>query len=138
MKKAVVLVVFAALLAGGVLVATDRARSLDRNDRTPPIGSISLPATVPSVAVEVVARVADPDSGVIEMRLSNDGATWSGWQIFPSPAPDGTIDLAWNLSPGAGAKTVVVEARNGVGLTTTFTAHTVLRPAGQAGVAQAG
>ena len=128
MKKTIVLVCFAAVLAAAVLVATERARSLGVDDTTPPVGVVSLPASVPSSHVDVVVAVADRDSGVIELRLSNDGTTWSGWQGFPSPSPDGAIHVPWELSPGAGAKTVTVEVRDGAGLVATFRAGTVLLP----------
>jgi hypothetical protein len=127
-KKTVVLVCFVVALAAAVLVATDRARSMDADDTTPPVGWLSLPVAVPSIHVEVAAAVADPDSGVIELRLSNDGTTWSGWEGYPSVSPDGSIHVPWALSPGAGAKTVRVEVSNGAGLIATFTADTVLRP----------
>ncbi len=127
MNKAIVLILFAVALAAAVLVATERARSMSPDDATPPVGSASLPAAVSSIHVDVVAAVADPDTGVIELRLSNDGTTWSGWEGFPTPSPDGSIRLPWRLSPGAGAKTVTVQARNGAGLIATFIAHTMLR-----------
>ena len=123
------LVLFAAALAGAVLVATERARSLGVIDATPPVGTVSLPTVVRSSHVVVTAALTDPDSGVLELRLSNDGATWSGWQGFPSPTPDGLLHVPWSLARGAGAKTVVVEARDGAGLVATFRASTVLEPA---------
>ena len=129
MRKAAVLVLFAAALAAAVLVATERARSVDVDDATPPVGSISLPAVVRSIHVDVLAALTDPDTGVIELRLSNDGVTWSGWQGFPSPSPSGSFSVRWQLSPGAGQKTVTVEVRNGSGLITSFAADTVLRSA---------
>ena len=80
-----------------------------------------------------MVAVADPDTGVIELRLSNDGATWSGWEGFPSPSPSGAMRVPWALAPGAGAKTVMVEARNGAGLIATFVGHTTLGAASAAG-----
>ncbi len=129
MKKTVVLVCFAVVMAAAVLVATERARSLGIDDTTPPVGHVSLPAVVHSVHVDVVVAVADQESGVVELRLSNDGVTWSAWQGFPSPSPSGSFSVRWQLSAGAGEKTVTVEVRNGSGLTTSFATETVLRPA---------
>ena len=129
MRKAAVLVLFAAVLAAAVLVATERARSLDVADATPPVGTVSLPAVVRSSHVVVAAALTDPESGVIELRLSNDGVIWSGWQGFPSPAPDGLLRVPWILARGSGAKTVTMQARNGAGLIATFHASTVLQPA---------
>ena len=48
MRKTVVLVCFAVALAAGVLVATERARSLEPSDTYPPVGCVSLPAAVHS------------------------------------------------------------------------------------------
>jgi hypothetical protein len=128
-RKAVVLVLFTTALGAAVLVATERARSMEAYDRTPPVGWISLPPVVTTHHVTVLAAIADPDTGVVELRLSNDGATWSAWEGFPSPAVDGTIRLPWRLAAGAGAKTVTVEARNGAGHISTFTSHTSVRAA---------
>jgi hypothetical protein len=128
-RKAVVLVLFTTVLGVAVLVATERARSMEAYDRTPPVGWISLPPVVTTHHVTVLAAIADPETGVVELRLSNDGATWSAWEGFPSPAADGTIRLPWRLAAGAGARTVTVEARNGAGHISTFTAHTTVRAA---------
>jgi hypothetical protein len=128
-RKTVVLVLFTAALGAAVLVATERARSMEAYDRTPPVGWISLPPVVTTHHVTVLAAIADPETGVVELRLSNDDATWSVWEGYPSPTADGTIRLPWQLAPGAGARTVTVEARNGVGHISTFTAHTTVRAA---------
>jgi hypothetical protein len=127
-NKAIVLILFSVDLAAAVLMATERARSMSPDDATPPVGTASLPATVSSIHVDVAVAVADPQTGVIELRLSNDGRTWSGWLGFPTPSPDGLLHVPWALAPGAGAKVVAVEARNGAGLTATFSAQTTLRP----------
>jgi hypothetical protein len=124
-----VLVCFAVALAAGVLVAADRAHSLESSDTTSPVGRVSLPATVRSPSVTLKITVADPESGVVELRMSNDDKTWSAWVGYPSPSPDGTIHLDWRLSPGPGPKTVTVEASNGAGLVSSFRADTVLLPA---------
>ena len=129
MRKAVVLVLFTVALGAAVLVATERARSMEAYDRTPPVGWISLPPVVTTHHVTVLADIADPDTGVVKLRLSNDGATWSVWEGFPSPATDGAIRLPWQLAAGAGARTVTVVARNGAGHISTFTAHTTVRAA---------
>ena len=129
MRKAAVLVLFTVALGAAVLVATERARSMEAYDRTPPVGWVSLPAVVTTHHVTLLAAIADPDTGVVELRLSNDGATWSVWEGFPSPGPDGAIRLPWRLAAGAGARTVMVEARNGAGRISTFSAHTTVRAA---------
>jgi len=129
MTRIVVLVCFAVALAVAVLVAADRAHSLEPADTTSPVGHVSLPASVRSARVELKITVADPESGVVELRLSNDERTWSTWVGYPSPAPDGTIHLDWRLSPGLGPKTVTVQARDGAGLVSSFRVDTVVLPA---------
>jgi hypothetical protein len=44
----------------------------------------------------------------VEMRLSNDGIDWTQWQSFRT-------SLAWELSPGNGAKRVYVQLRDAQG-----------------------
>jgi hypothetical protein len=127
-KKAAVLALFVVALTGAVLVATERARSLDIVPAKPPAGVVSLPAVVRSSHVMVTAVLTDRDSGVLELRFSNDGVTWSGWQGFPSPAPGGQLLVPWRLARGAGAKTVVIEARDDAGMVATFRIATVLEP----------
>lgn len=122
------LVLFAVALSGAVLVAAERARSLDVADARPPVGAVSLPVIVHSSHVVVTAALTDRVSGVLELRFSNDGATWSGWQGFLSPAPDGLLRVPWRLARGAGAKTVLVEARDAAGPIVTFQASTMLEP----------
>jgi hypothetical protein len=126
MTRIAVLVCFAVALAAAVLVAADRAHSLEPNDTTSPVGHVSLPATVRSPSVDLKVIVADPESGVVELRLSNDDGTWSTWVGYPSPSPDGIIHLGWRLTPGPGLKTVTVEARDGAGLVSSFRVDTVL------------
>jgi hypothetical protein len=128
-KKAAVLALFVVALSGAVLVAAERARSLDIVDARPPSGVVSLPAVVRSSHVTVTAALTDRDSGgVIELRFSNDGATWSGWQGFPSPAPGGLLHVPWRLARGTGAKTVLVEARDAAGRVAAFQVSTTLEP----------
>jgi hypothetical protein len=128
-KKLAVLAVFAVALSAAALVASDRARSLDSGDTTSPVGAASLLTHVTSASVVVTVTVADPQSGVVDLRLSNDGRTWGPWTACPRPAPGGSLELPWTLSPGPGLKTVTVEARNGAGLRADFRAVTVLLPA---------
>jgi len=127
-KKLAVLAVFAAVLGVATLVASERARSFDLGDTTSPVGAVSLPSHVGSTAVVVSVTVVDRESGVLDLRLSNDGRTWGPWTAFPSPATGGTIELPWTLAPGAGLKTVAVEVRNGAGTLARLRGVTVLLP----------
>jgi len=47
-------------------------------------------------------------SGVSQMRFSNDGSSWSGWEAY-------STGKAWTLTGGDGAKTVYVQYRDGAG-----------------------
>ncbi len=62
--------------------------------------------------VTVAVQATDSHSGVMEMRLKNDGGTFSSWMPY-SPA------IAWNLSANGGStaggtRTVDVEVRDGL------------------------
>ena len=119
-----VAVVLAALAAG--LAAPAGASAADT---TPPAASASLPAYVTASGVTVTVVASDPESGIVDARLSNEGAAWSGWLVLPDPDPtsgETTARLAWDVGASTGDKTVYVEVRNGEGLTTQVTASTRL------------
>ena len=81
-------------------------------DPTPPAASLHLAngvAEVNSTTVQLLLAGFDDLSGVTQMILSNDGATWS------APAPIQT-QVAWEIPPGDGPKTVWARVMNGVGL----------------------
>lgn len=66
-----------------------------------------------SLNVSVATVAADVHSGVDQMRLSSDNATWSAWQAFTSP-------VAYNLAANGGnsnegTKTVWVQVRDRAG-----------------------
>ncbi len=127
MRRTLTLAVFVAAIAIAVLLAAQRAHSLDAGvDGTAPVGSVSLPAVVPSVHVQLTLKLRDPESGLDAVRASNDGSLWGDWQAPPAPSPTGKVLLDWDLAAGDGAKTVTVEARNNAGLVASFTATTTL------------
>ncbi len=118
------LVVMAALAAD--LAAPAGASAADT---TPPDASAALPAHVTAANVVVGLVASDPESGVADVRLSNDGLVWSDWVPLPAPAPGVTevrADLPWTLAPGLGAKTVSLEVRNGEGLVAAVAATTTV------------
>ncbi|MDI6733188.1 MAG: fibronectin type III domain-containing protein [Planctomycetota bacterium] len=85
-------------------------------DTTPPTGSIVIQndAKYNSTTICTLTLSAeDPESGVKKMRFSNDGITWSLWDDY-------TTTKEWVLSEGDGTKTVYVEYKNGIGLTSIF------------------
>jgi len=70
-------------------------------------------ATTSSVSVTLAISGDDPESGVVMMRFSNDGSSWSGWEYYD-------FSKSWNLTSGDGIKAVYVQFRNGDGLMSIF------------------
>lgn len=76
-----------------------------------PEGSITISsgatyATSASVVLTLCAT--DAGCGVHEMRLSNDGSTWTDWELYRTSKD-------WTLSPGDGSKVVSVQYEDGGG-----------------------
>jgi WD40 repeat protein len=86
-------------------------------DKTPPTGSLKIndgAATTDSTTVRLGITATDALSGVAEMRFSNDGSTWSGWEPFKTSRPD------WNLGAFGGSaipgpRTVYAQLRDTAG-----------------------
>ena len=108
--------------AGLVVVnngATSTTEVMVYADTTPPTGTVQInggAATTGTLAVTLALIGTDAQTGVAEMRLSNDGASWTVWEPY-----SGT--RAWNLETGPpGLRTVHVQYRNNSGMgSTTFT-----------------
>ncbi len=128
MRRSTYALLLATLTIGAVFGFVAQARSADPvSDPTPPVGKVSLPAAVNTSEVTVTLDLGDPESGLVAVRVSNDGATFGEWTTPPSPAAGGTASvMPWVLSDGDGPKTVTVEARNDGGAVSSFTATTVL------------
>lgn len=78
-------------------------------DTTPPGGLVVINGDVAETNLESVTltlEATDPESGVTSMRFSNDGSTWTNWEVF-------STTKAWTLSSGAGTKKVFVQFQNG-------------------------
>lgn len=76
----------------------------------PPIGTIQINAGASvTVSPEVVLALNafDTYGTVVEMRFSNNGLTWSDWQLYGSSA-----DWTLSLLGGDGSKTVFVQYRD--------------------------
>jgi hypothetical protein len=76
-------------------------------DTTAPTGSVAIEggaATTPDPQVTLDNNVTDAETGVIEMRFSNDGSSWSAWEPF-------SATRSWTLA-GYGEQTVFAEYRN--------------------------
>lgn len=80
-------------------------------DTLPPVGSIQIDNGSPATSATTVSlslSASDAGSGVVDMRLMNEGASWTGWETYKE-------SKIWTLSPGNGTKTVYVQYRDGLG-----------------------
>ena len=80
-------------------------------DTTPPGGTIVInggDVTATQLDVTLSLTASDDATGVVQMRLSNDGITFTDPLPFAATAP-------WTLTPGDGTKTVSVQFRDGAG-----------------------
>ena len=90
-------------------------------DPTPPTVSMVLAGGRPAMnqlLVPVTLSAADDLSGVTDMALSADGATWTGWAAFQR-------STTWTFAPGDGLRTLWAKVRNGAGLESAPKAATV-------------
>jgi hypothetical protein len=71
-------------------------------------------ASTHRLQVTVTLSAGDTGSGVIDYRLSNDGADWTSWLPWQGE-PAGALDLAWELPQGDGEQTVYAQVRDGAG-----------------------
>ncbi len=81
------------------------------SDTTPPTGSIQINGTntyTQTPAVTLTLTASDSQTGVAEMRLSDDGSTWNAWEPY-------TPTKAWALVGGYGLKYVYVQYKDGQG-----------------------
>ncbi|MHA2185536.1 MAG: hypothetical protein ACXAAI_11100, partial [Promethearchaeota archaeon] len=81
-------------------------------DNTEPSGSIIInnnDVWTTSTSVILTLIYNDATSGVSEVRYSNDGSSWTGWED-PSPT------RVWTLTSGDGSKTVYYEIKDNAGL----------------------
>ena len=86
-------------------------------DTTAPDGSISIndgATYATSQSVNLTLSADDETSGISQMRFSNDGSNWSGWESYDT-------SKSWTLSAGDGTKTVYVQYRDNAGNTGTYT-----------------
>ncbi|MFX0075469.1 MAG: hypothetical protein ACFE96_08510, partial [Candidatus Hermodarchaeota archaeon] len=86
-------------------------------DTTTPTGSIIIndgDTWSNSTSVTLSLTYGDATSGVLEVRYSNDGSSWSAWE-----APGAT--RVWTLTSGDGTKTVYYEVKDNAGLISQFT-----------------
>ena len=80
-------------------------------DTTPPTGSIIInggAAYTTDPNVTLTLSVTDADSGVSQMRFSNDSSSWTTWEPY-------NTTKTWILTPGSGIKTVYVQFQDNAG-----------------------
>jgi hypothetical protein len=80
-------------------------------DTVAPVGSILInggDTYATSAAVTLSLSASDGTSGVDDMRFSNNGTSWSGWDPYD-------MDKGWTLALGDGSKMVYVQYRDRAG-----------------------
>jgi len=85
-------------------------------DTTAPTGSISIndgDAWTSSTSVSLSLTYSDATSGVLEVRYSNDGSSWTTWEAAGATR-------VWTLSAGDGTQTVYYEVKDTVGFVSQF------------------
>ena len=90
------------------------------NDTTPPTGTVEINNGAASTADRtVVLEISGSDTngaGIYRLRASNDGTNWGPWQAVEFsddiPHPAISVQRAWQLSEGAGTKTVHVQLKD--------------------------
>jgi parallel beta-helix repeat protein len=93
------------------------AQVVIRFDKTPPTGRLSInDGAQRTMELRVILRLQAQDnaSGLAEMRFSNDGRTWTGWEAFSETKPDWDLSqFGGNANPGL--KAVYAELRDRAG-----------------------
>ncbi len=80
-------------------------------DTEAPIGNIAIEngnTVTFDTSVNLQLSASDTGSGVSQMRLSNDGTSWSSWESF-------SVSKTWTLSSSFGNKTTYVQYKDVVG-----------------------
>ena len=91
-------------------------------DNTSPVGSISInsgAAHCSSTSVTLTLSTSDSESGVAQMRFSNNNSTWGSW------TPYGTSN-SWTLSSGSGTKTVYAQFKDYAGNVSSTALDTII------------
>ena len=97
-------------------------------DITPPVGSFSVAAGAAATATATVAitdTATDSLTGVSQMRIANDGATWDTVPYATSVSWDLT-NATFGGTSGDGTKTVTMEWQDGAGNWSGPTSHAIV------------
>jgi hypothetical protein len=87
-------------------------------DKTAPAGSITTSATTSTYAIILALSATDDNSGIAQMRFSNDNTSWSDWEQYAT-------SKTWALQGGDGQKTVFVQFIDNAGLTSAANSTTL-------------
>ncbi|MCW3997075.1 MAG: hypothetical protein NWF10_00710 [Candidatus Bathyarchaeota archaeon] len=93
-----------------------------KKDKTPPTGSIVInngEESTGSISVSLSLTAYDPESGVNEVRFSNNGGWDKPWEKFSSTK-------SWTLLPGNGVKTVYYQIKNNDNLVSVTYTDTII------------
>ena len=110
------------------------------NDTVAPTGSVSINNGAATTNIRgVMLRITGQDnsggSGIYRFRVSNDGTSWSAWNSInfadDVPQPGISKDYTWQLSEGAGTKTIYVQLKDASeNVSSVFTGTIQLQAAG--------
>ena len=79
-------------------------------DKTAPVGSIVIDGGASATGSATVGiELHNSDGTAVQMRFSNDGLTYSGWEAYAS------AKSGWTLSSGDGLKTVYAQLKDEAG-----------------------
>ena len=82
------------------MVISDSIILQSPTDSTPPTGSVVInggAAATSSTSVTLTLSATDAESGVSQMRFSNDGSSWSTWETY-------TTSKSWTLTADDGKR----------------------------------
>jgi putative cell wall-binding protein len=97
-------------------------------DATPPAGTFSVAAGAAATAtptVTIADTATDSLTGVSQMRIANDGATWDTMSYSTTVSWDVT-NVAFGGTSGDGTKTVTMEWQDGAGNWSGPTSHAIV------------
>ncbi|MFT9846638.1 S-layer homology domain-containing protein [Aneurinibacillus sp. REN35] len=89
---------------------------------SPPTGSITInsgAAYTSSSTVTLEVNASDPENDSLNMRFSNDNATWSSWETV-------SATKAWSLVAGDGNKAVYMQIQDASGLVSDTYSDTII------------
>jgi hypothetical protein len=91
-------------------------------DTTPPGGTLSInngAAATNSTSVTLNLSGVDADTGIYQMRFSNDNVSWSAWEPYAATK-------AWAMTAGDGTKTVYVQYKNNAEMSSSSISDTII------------